>query len=200
MEGEPARAAVADAIASTCRRLGCRGIHPLEWRPTHLCNKENDGGELRDDLLIESYLAGMVRCNWRGKLTAGGRARTGPLDTEHWGLTRSEKFQAGPRVWEEQLDVWDTEGRRCVFSRRLAAAGIATWSDITDSTTGEWLTTAQASAISGLEGGADRAEYVRLTTELENDTTKLGVGSATRAVEGGCERRKSRRARPTRTK
>ena len=105
MEGEPARAAVEDAIASTCRRLGCRGIHPLEWRPTHLCNKENDGGELRDDLLIESYLAGMVRCNWRGKLTAGGRARTGPLDTQHWGLTRSEKFKAGPRVWEEQLDV-----------------------------------------------------------------------------------------------
>ena len=159
-EGEPARAAVEDAIARTCRNLGCRGIHPLEWRPTHLEK------ELSEDLIIESYIAGMLKCGWRGKLTNGGKRMNGPLKRSLWGMTLDEQYMAGPRIWEEQKDVWNTEGKRCTFSRRLAAAGIATWADISDKKTGEWLTPKQVGDIYGLEN-AIVAEYKTLIEELK---------------------------------
>ena len=63
----------------------------------------------------------------------------GPLKRSLWGMTLDEQYMAGPRIWEEQKDVWNTEGKRCKFSRRLAAAGIATWADISDKKTGEHL-------------------------------------------------------------
>ena len=51
--GAPERVAVEDGLAETCARLGCRGVHPLEWNPTHLLDVK-DG--LSEDLLIEAYL------------------------------------------------------------------------------------------------------------------------------------------------
>ena len=184
-DGEPARAAVEEAIAKTCRRLGCRGTHPLEWVPAHLCNKTDDGGELRDNLLIESYLAGMVRCGWRGKLTAGGETRSGPLDAKHWGLTREERYKAGPWLWEPQKEVWNTEGKKCTYSRRMAKAGIATWADITNKETGEWLTQKQAGDIYGLDAGADQTAYTRLLSELESDEWGRMRDEWKRAVKRG---------------
>ena len=74
----------------------------------------------------------MVRCGWRGRLTAEGRARKGPLEAAHWGVTRGERRRAGPHLWEAQIEPWNTEGRRCTYSRSLAAAGIATWAEITN--------------------------------------------------------------------
>ena len=35
-EGEAARVVVEAELANTCARLGCRGVHPLEWRVTRL--------------------------------------------------------------------------------------------------------------------------------------------------------------------
>eukprot|EP00965_Chrysotila_dentata_P135802 4489275-Pleurochrysis_carterae.AAC.1 len=41
---------VAEALAETCYRLGCRGITPLEWSPMHLL------GELDETRMMEAYL------------------------------------------------------------------------------------------------------------------------------------------------
>ena len=68
-EGEPARLAVEDEIASTCARLGCRETHPLEWNPTHLER------ELRDELVIEAHLKARIKLGLRGRLTRGGKER-----------------------------------------------------------------------------------------------------------------------------
>ena len=110
-----------------------------------------------------------MRCGWRGKLTAGGWTRNGPLDPKNWGLTEREQRRAGPRLYEAQKGAWDTKGKRCTFSRRLAAAGIATWADVTNTESGEWLTTQQASRIYGLEAGRDCEEYARVIQELEGE-------------------------------
>ena len=169
---------IEDAIARTCRNLGCRGIHPLEWRPTHLEK------ELSEDLIIESYIAGMLKCGWRGKLTNGGKRMNGPLKRSLWGMTLDEQYMAGPRIWEEQKDVWNTEGKRCTFSRRLAAAGIATWADISDKKTGEWLTPKQVGDIYGLEN-AIVAEYKTLIEELKQQEWAQLTNEWTEAVKKG---------------
>ena len=72
-------------------------------------------------------------------------------------------------LWEVQKEVWNTEGRKCTYSRKLATAGIATWADITNSETGEWLTPKQAGEIYGLEEGVEQAAFARLLTELAGD-------------------------------
>ena len=192
--GEPARAAVEDAIAKTCLRLGCRGVHPLEWRPDHLVD------ELRDDLLIEAYMKGMIRCGWRGRLTAGGRALRGPLRAELWqeecgalaGGVRGEvsvgQRQNSPMLWEAQCDAhWDTRGFRCTFSRLLAAKGLANWADVTHAETGEWLGWAEASRIYGLKEGREREEYERLLLELRGGGEDLGLRSRVRWQRRGAE-------------
>jgi hypothetical protein len=67
----------------------------------------------------------------RGKLTKGGKEMEGPLAGRRWIMTMEDRKRAGPMLWEATNDVWDSGGRRCVFSRALAAAGVATWADVT---------------------------------------------------------------------
>ena len=111
----------------------------------------------------------MVRCGWRGRLTAEGRARKGPLEAAHWGVTRGERRRAGPHLWEAQIEPWNTEGRRCTYSRSLAAAGIATWAEITNKDTGEWLNAKEAGEIYGLEQDGV-AEYRTMACTLHRCT------------------------------
>ena len=124
-DGEPARIAVEDALASTCARLGGgRKEHPLDWWPTHLSD------ELRDDLIIEAYLKASMRLERRSLRTIACDTRDGPLAAATWATDEIERRYLGPLLWEQ--DKWDgVSTRPCVFSRELAALGVATWADVT---------------------------------------------------------------------
>ena len=71
-EGTPGRLAVEAAIAQTCTKLGCRQ-HPLRWEAGHL------RGVLRDDLLVEAWLAAKDRLRIRSVVTAYGEQAAGPM-------------------------------------------------------------------------------------------------------------------------
>ena len=161
-KGEPARAIVEEAIAKTCYRLGCRGIHPLEWQPVHLTH------ELRDDLCIEAYLKGMIQCGWRGKLTAGGRQMSGPLGQDaEWEWTPQRTRTYGPMVWESrQVGGWDSRLSQCTYSRSLARKGITHWAHITNATSCKWLTTGEATAMYGLQG-REVGDYESVSKHLD---------------------------------
>ena len=63
--GEPHTGVVADAIARTCHRLGCRDVSPLEWHPSHIpfeC--------LSEDLMIEAWILAKLRMGICGVRTA----------------------------------------------------------------------------------------------------------------------------------
>ena len=166
-EGQPARLAVEDALASTCARLGCRGTHPLEWNPTHL------EGELRDELMIEAYLKARMRLGLRGRLTRGGGKRA-----VYWfgeashAVAAKATEEAGPKLWEPtEGGRWGTSGRRCTWSRHLAEHGIATWADVTRADTGAlrtWAEMRRAFAITAQQGRACN-DYKRMCEELERD-------------------------------
>ena len=162
-EGEPARAVVEEAIAKTCYRLGCR-THPLEWQPTHLVH------ELRDDLIIEAYLKGMIQCGWRGRLTQGGEQLHGPLGQEAgWEWTDQQKHEHGPMLWENsQTDVWDSQTTVCTYSRELARRGITHWAHITNIDKLTWLSTKEAKAIYNLQAGRETRDYESMIATLNN--------------------------------
>ena len=92
---------------------------------------------------VEAYLKARVRLGMRGKLTQGGRKLQGPLAEARWRMTEGQRREAGPMLWEDtNSGPWEgTKG--CTYSRRLAAAGIATWEDVTDEHTRELKTWAQ---------------------------------------------------------
>ena len=76
--------------------------------------------------------------------TSGGAGLAeGPLARRTWEeLTGWDRRAQGPLLWERDgREGWEGEG--CVFSKRLAALGMAYWSDMTDLDTGEWLNWAQ---------------------------------------------------------
>eukprot|EP00965_Chrysotila_dentata_P097857 3235405-Pleurochrysis_carterae.AAC.2 len=113
---------VAEALAETCYRLGCRGKSPLEWNPTHLLE------ELDDTRMMEAYL--------KYKLTLGisGIQTNGTL---HEALSKKKwsKTPRTPRLWEE--DELVTAERKIMtkpitFHRTLAKMGVAEWADIYD--------------------------------------------------------------------
>ena len=177
-KGQPDRLAVEEALAKTCMRLGCRGEHPLEWEPSHLMS------ELRDDLLIEGYLKAKLRLGLRGKLTAAceQKDREGPLRAELWKVSEEQKRVTGPRLWQtdyydDGATRWDTQPM--TFHRNLAALGIATWSDVTDAKTGEWLTWADVQAkyeSAGLRGSSTaREQYGTIQASRNGQGTDDGT-------------------------
>eukprot|EP00965_Chrysotila_dentata_P018203 605787-Pleurochrysis_carterae.AAC.1 len=121
---------VAEALAETCYRLGCRGIPPLEWNPTHLLE------ELDDTRMIEAYLKYKLTLGIGSILTKGILHEA--LSKKKWGLTPRT-----PRLWEP--DELVTKERKIktgpiTFHRALAEMGVAEWADIYDKKTKEYYT------------------------------------------------------------
>eukprot|EP00965_Chrysotila_dentata_P111066 3670806-Pleurochrysis_carterae.AAC.1 len=121
---------VAEALAETCYRLGCRGISPLEWSPMHLV------GELDETRMMEAYLKYKLTLGIDGVQTSGTTHEM--LSRKWWG-----KAPRTPRLWEED-ELVTTERRIATkpitFHRALAEMGIAEWADIYDATTKQYYT------------------------------------------------------------
>eukprot|EP00965_Chrysotila_dentata_P197476 6178208-Pleurochrysis_carterae.AAC.1 len=121
---------VAEALAETCYGLGCRGIPPLEWSPTHLLE------ELDETRMMEAYLKYKLTLGIDGIQTNGAMHEA--LSKKKWG----SKLRT-PRLWE--VDELVTPERKITtnpitFHRTLAEMGIAEWADIYDETTREYYT------------------------------------------------------------
>eukprot|EP00965_Chrysotila_dentata_P187422 6172125-Pleurochrysis_carterae.AAC.1 len=121
---------VAEALAETCYRLGCRGISPLVWRPTHLL------GELDETRMMEAYLKYKLTLGIDAIQTSGVMHEA--LRRKKWSLAPRT-----PRLWEE--DELVTPERKITtkpitFHRTLAEMSIAEWADIYDGTTREYYT------------------------------------------------------------
>ena len=179
-EGGAARAVVEAELANTCARLGCRDVNPLEWHPTHLMEGPD---QLREDVIMEAYLKARVRLGMRGRLTQGGRKLEGPLAEARWIMTERQRREAGPLLWEDtNSGPWEgTKG--CTYSRRLAAAGIATWEDVLDEHTRELKTWAQIREEWGFKASAQKAklEYDHLKGEMR---AQQDVSAAMRTTAG----------------
>eukprot|EP00965_Chrysotila_dentata_P031787 1060061-Pleurochrysis_carterae.AAC.1 len=101
---------VAEALAETCYRLGCRGVSPLEWSPTHLLE------ELDETRIMEAYIKYKLVLGLEGAQTRG---------KTHDALSRNRwctKLRT-PRLWEK--DVLSTRERNIstepiTFHRALA--------------------------------------------------------------------------------
>eukprot|EP00965_Chrysotila_dentata_P011612 379970-Pleurochrysis_carterae.AAC.1 len=121
---------VAEALAETCYRLGCRGIPLLEWSPTHL------RGELDETRMMEAYLKYKLALGINGIQTNGTLHEA--LSRRKWGTAPRT-----PRLWEED-ELVTTERRIATkpitFYRTLAEMGIAEWADVYDETTKEYYT------------------------------------------------------------
>lgn len=81
-------------------------------------------------------------------------------------MSNEQRRQAGPKLWEPTVHgPWQTEGK-CTFSRTLAAAGIATWADITgpDGTVIQWRECKRRWGVK--EGGKAKAELERVRREV----------------------------------
>ena len=160
-DGEPQRAAVQSAIVETCKRLGCRGESPLTWEPAHVHLDENN--------LIEAWLLAKRRTRMRAVRTATPEheqmiAKLARDDT--W----ADGYASGPMLWESG-GLWGRDGRlgrpsvAHPHARRLAAAGIVHWADVTDGTTGEllqWGALRTRHGVEKLAGAAAHREYTRL--------------------------------------
>lgn len=150
-DGEPARVAVEAAIASTCWRLGCRG-DPLAWDPQHA------RAALSEDMVVEAWLLAKLRTGLVGMPT-GRPFRPWQPDS---GVGK------GPLLWERGGgEEWD-EVQPCRYRKRLAEVGMVWWADVTDSSTGGWLSWAQAQARYGgrLGGKVDKRDYDEMMEEL----------------------------------
>ena len=86
----------------------------------------------------EAYLKARIKLGVRGRLTRGGKERAVYWHGEPTcAATREAARAAGPKLWEATEEGrWDSAGRRCTWSRRLAAHGIATWADVMRADTG----------------------------------------------------------------
>eukprot|EP00965_Chrysotila_dentata_P046330 1539877-Pleurochrysis_carterae.AAC.1 len=72
---------VAEALAETCYRLGCRGVTPIEWSPTHL-------------LEVEAYIKYKLVLGLEGAQTRGETHEA--LSRKRW----CTKLRT-PRLWEK---------------------------------------------------------------------------------------------------
>eukprot|EP00965_Chrysotila_dentata_P121021 4002973-Pleurochrysis_carterae.AAC.2 len=121
---------VAEALAETCYRLGCRGIPPLEWSPKHLL------GELDETRMMEAYLKYKLTLGIDGIQTNGTAHEA--LGRRKWG-----KAPRTPRLWEEDELVTSERNiptKPLTFHKTLAEMGIAEWADIYDENTKEYYT------------------------------------------------------------
>eukprot|EP00965_Chrysotila_dentata_P249598 6208978-Pleurochrysis_carterae.AAC.3 len=116
---------VAEALAETCYRLGCRGVTPLEWSPIHLLE------ELDETRMMEAYIKFKLILGLEGIQTRG---------MAHEALSR-DRWRAAlraPRLWEKDELITGERNIRTepiTFHRALAEIGIAEWADIYDAKT-----------------------------------------------------------------
>ena len=96
----------------------------MEWRVPHLMGGPD---ALREDVIMEAYLRRREQAGVRGRLTRGAQQLTGALDVRRWRMTAAQAEQMGPWLWEG-----GEAGCVCTYSRRLAAAGVAMWADVTN--------------------------------------------------------------------
>ena len=174
--GAPARVAVEAHMRATCLRMGWDGYGDVqEWHPTHLERI------LDEDMIGEAWLMYKLRAGIRTRRGGGGER-----------VPREE----GPRLWEASgYDEWKPEergpcririgaartggaavratkaGGGCEFTarmRRLAAAGMRTWADVTHRE-GRWLTWKEASEMYATLKDADRIAYEAVVGELNEE-------------------------------
>eukprot|EP00965_Chrysotila_dentata_P025442 845662-Pleurochrysis_carterae.AAC.2 len=106
---------VAEALAETCYRLGCRGKSPLEWSPIQLL------GELDETRMMEAYLKYKLTLGIEGIQTNGTTHEA--LSRKKWGTTPRT-----PRLWEEDELVtgeMKIKTKPIAFHRTLAEIGIS---------------------------------------------------------------------------
>eukprot|EP00965_Chrysotila_dentata_P115641 3821710-Pleurochrysis_carterae.AAC.5 len=121
---------VAEALAETCYRLGCRGMTPLEWSPTHLLE------ELDETRMMEAYIKFKLILGIQGIQTAGAT---------HEAVSR-DRWRAAPRtprLWEADVLITGERNIRTkpiTFHRALAEIGVAEWADIYDEKTKDHYT------------------------------------------------------------
>ena len=152
-EGEPHREAVASMIAETCWRLGCRRESPLTWHPEHAIH------ELSDELMIEAWIKMKLLCGCRAMRT--GQAPGGALADKRWRVEGQERTQCGPTLYEkDERHDWQ-DAHACPYSKKIAECNIVWWSDVTEWSTGEWLTwkELQTRSAGRLQGARDQEEY-----------------------------------------
>ena len=89
--GTPGRVAVESAVAATCMQLGLRGLHPLDWHPSHLEK------HLREEMIVEAWLLAKLRTKLRSRVTEGGRSAPGPMKEMMEGA--DEMHKRGPELW-----------------------------------------------------------------------------------------------------
>lgn len=158
----PARTVTEAALAEACRRLGCRGEHPVTWTPEHLLEGQE---KLSQDSIIEEYLRARTYLQMRGRVI--GRIREGPLASWKWEMDTATREAEGPWLFEPTTGKWDTKGRRLTFSRALARLGIATWRDAINDE-GNVKSAAQIKREFGAVNDArEREELKRMQEELE---------------------------------
>ena len=107
---------------------------------------------------------GSVAPPYKRRVGLAGMCTAGSLDDTALAPARWQRpGNAGPLLWEG--------ASACTFSRRMAALGIAYWSDMACTATGTWLTWPQMQRRHGAKPG-DHAAYNSLYSEL---TTKPGA-------------------------
>eukprot|EP00965_Chrysotila_dentata_P176281 5820634-Pleurochrysis_carterae.AAC.1 len=161
---------VAEALAETCYRLGCRGKSPLEWSPVHLLE------ELDDTRMMEAYL--------KYKLTLGiesiqtkGRIHEA-LSRKRWGSAPRT-----PRLWEPDELVTNERNIKTgpiTFHRALAEIGVAEWADIYNKTTREYYTMGELCKRYGVKKNAritqEYSNVKRLHTKQLHETEQGALG------------------------
>ena len=76
-----------------------------------------------DAYYVRTCLHSISLSNACGRLTHEGRQMAGPLSrAAEWIWDAATKDEMGPNIWEGQEGGrWDTQGKRCTFTRTLAA-------------------------------------------------------------------------------
>ena len=172
----PANVAVTAHVRATCIRLGWIEKGDMrDWWPTHLQTV------LDEDMVGEAWLLAKLRSNIRMErnmpIDDTGREEGPPLfesdNRKEW-----QPKEAGPcrirvgiaRAGGVRLCV-GTTGRGCeytVHTKRITAAGIRTWADVTTAT-GKWLTWAQAKTRHGTLQESDKRTYTAMMNELQEE-------------------------------
>eukprot|EP00965_Chrysotila_dentata_P203154 6181547-Pleurochrysis_carterae.AAC.2 len=135
---------VAESLAETCYRLGCRGVIPLEWSPTHLLE------ELDETRMMEAYIKYKLVLGIEGIQTKG---------TTHEALSR-DRWRAAPRtprLWEKDELITSErtiKTQPITFHRALAEIGIAEWADIYNNGTKEHYTMGELCKKYGIKKSA----------------------------------------------
>ena len=159
--GEPHTGVVADAIARTCHRLGCRDVSPLEWHPDHIPHEC-----LSEDLMIEAWVLAKLRMGMCGVRTA--MKLHGSLHDDRWTINDATRLRQGPMLWETRTYGPWAGIHRCTYDKKMAESDLITWADITDPHTGDWLPWSEISANSAgrLCGANDSTAYKHLIAQL----------------------------------